>query len=200
MGKEEPNRTKKCKCRQLIEYKEADQKVKLGEALWVVIKRERGLQEEVCRHCGGVNDTPNCDVCKGTGVEKLPAVWDTYNGDIALINHRTKSNRISTPKVPTIEAGHINRAVVFKEEDDKVAKEARERIEEYGRMTQWSLQRLGAELRDGKTKELLIYGRPEPENSRITYPPGTLTFKDGSKNKSWYTVTTGRDFDRGRTI
>ena len=167
MGKQEPNLAKKCRCQQLIEYKEANDRVKWGEALWVVTKRERGTEERPCDHCHG-DDSRACDKCKGTGKINIAVVWDTYNGDIVLVNHRTKTNRISTPKVPTIESEHILRFVTFKGENDKVAKEAKERVEEYGRMIQWSLQELGAELRDGKTKEILIAGKSEPANNKKT--------------------------------
>lgn len=200
MGKREPNKFKKCRCRQLIEYKEADERVKMGEALWTVAKRDRGTQKKTCRLCHAEGDFRNCDLCKGTGETDVAVVWDTYNGDIVLVNHRTKTNRISTPKVPTIESEHIERAVTFAGEDDKVAKEARERIEEYGRMIQWNLQGLGAELRDAKSRELLIDGKVEPANKRTSYPPGAITFKDGTTNKSWYTVVDGRDLDYGRAV
>jgi hypothetical protein len=197
MGKKEPI-VKKCRCKQVINYEEANDRVKRGEALWVVTKRERGAEERICTHCHGV-DPRACDRCKGTGKINVAVVWDDYNGDIAMINHRTKSNRISTPKTPTIESEHILRFVVFEGEADKTAKEAKERIEEYGRMIQWSLQELGAELRAAKTGEILIEGRPEPANFRKTYKPGELTFRDGSKNTQPWTVTEGRDYDYGRT-
>lgn len=199
MGKKEPNITRKCRCQQVIEYKEANERVSLGEALWVVSGRERGMEARVCDHCNA-DDSRGCDKCKGTGSINVAVVWDAYNGDIVLINHRTKTNRISTPKVPTIESEHILRFVVFDGEKDKVAKEAKERVEEYGRMIQWNLQERGAELRDASNGELLIEGTKEPENKRVNYPPGTITFRDGSKNKSWYWEVKGRDNDYGRTV
>jgi hypothetical protein len=200
MGKQEPNIAKKCRCQQLIDYKAANERVKLGEALWVVTKRERGEREEICSHCAGMNDSRSCDRCKGTGKVQLVAIFDEYNNDIVLVNHRTSTNRISTPKTPTIESEHILRFVTFDGENDRVAKEAKERVEEYGRMIQWSLQHLGAELLDFKTKDVLIEGRPEPPNRRVAHAPGTITFKDGSKNKSWYWEIDGRDNDYGRTV
>lgn len=202
MGKQEPNAEKKCRCRQLIEYKAADERVKIGEALWVVSKRERGSQKKTCRLCHAEGDFRNCDLCKGTGETDVAVVWDTFNGDIVLINHRTKTNRISTPKVPTIESEHIERAVTFKGENDKIANEASERIEEYGRMIQWNLQSLGAELqiKEANGTEITLPGKSEPENKRVVHPPGSITFKDGTKNKMWYWEVEGRDFDYGRTI
>ena len=78
--------------------------------------------------------------------------------------------------------------------------EAQARIEEYGQLIQWTLQELGAEMRDTKTKEVILEGKPEPYNLRMSYPPGTLTFSDGSKNKSWYWTVEGRDLDYGRPV
>lgn len=180
MGKKEPNLSRKCSCRQIIEYKEANERVKVGDALWVVSKRVYGTRKAVCSLCRGEGDK-TCDLCKGTGEVEVAADWNEYNGDIVLVNHRTKSNRISTPRVPTVEADHIERAVTLKNEvPNKLQKEAMERIEEYGRMTQWSIQTLGAELRDGKTKKLLIKGIAEPADNR----------KTGE----------GRNYDYGRTI
>ncbi len=125
MQKIEPRRTK-CKCKKEVDYKEADGMVKRGEALWFVVARERGFQETSCRLCNGREPSSTCDICKGTGLMKNAAVWDTYTTDIVLVNHRTKSNRVSTPKTPTIEEEHIERAYI------EGNKEAKERIEEYG--------------------------------------------------------------------
>jgi hypothetical protein len=200
MNKQQPNPARTCRCRKLIEYKDANDWVKWGDALWVVTKWEGGSEERVCNLCKAEGDFRSCDNCKGTGKTQVGIFWATYNGDIVLVNHRTKSNRISTPKTPTIEKGHIERFILFKGQDDKVAKEAQERIEEYGRMNQLNLQSLGAELRDLKTRELLIAGIPESENSVKSYPPGTFTFRDGSTNKSWYWIVEGRKNDFGRPV
>ena len=194
MGKLEPLKKKKCRCRKLVEYAVANEMVKFGEAMWIVVSRERGMQTVTCPLCGPTDISKSCDVCKGTGVTEVPAVWDTYTEDIVLINHRTKTNKVSTPRVATIESEHIERAYV-----DGV-KEAAERIEEYGQLIQWTLQEMGAEMRDSKTKEVVLEGRPEPLNVRVSYPPGTITFKDGSKNKSWYWTVDGPDFDYGRAL
>ena len=194
MGKLEPLKRKKCRCRKLVEYAVANEMVKFGEAMWFVVSRERGIQTVTCPLCGPKDPSKSCDLCKGTGVTEAPAVWDTYTEDIVLINHRTKTNKVSTPRVATIESEHIERAYV-----DGV-KEAAERIEEYGQLIQWTLQEMGAEMRDSKTKEVVLEGRPEPLNIRVSYPPGTITFKDGSKNKSWYWTVDGLDFDFGRAL
>lgn len=188
-------RKRTCRCRKVVDYLTANEMVKVGEALWFVVARERGVQTIACPLCDRQEDaSKTCDVCKGTGVTEVPVVWDTYTDDIVLINHRTKTNKVSTPRVATIESEHIERAYV-----DGV-KEAAERIEEYGQLIQWTLQELGAEMRDVKTQQIIIDGKPEPLNVRVSYPPGSITFKDGTTNKSWYWTTEGRDFDYGRTV
>lgn len=140
LEKREPHKPR-CRCRRMVDYKLADEMVKRGEAKWFVVSRERGVQEKVCGHCGGLNDE-NCQVCKGTNKMQVPATWDTYTADIVLINHRTKSNRVSTSKAPTVESEHMERAYAgaltkpmkgkSREWIGEEGREARERIEEYG--------------------------------------------------------------------
>lgn len=193
MGKLEPRR-KTCRCRKVVDWKTANEMVKLGEAMWFVVARERGVQTVTCPLCGPTDISKTCEVCHGGGTAEAPAVWDTYTDDIVLINHRTKTNKVSTPRVATIESEHIERAYV------EGVKEAAERIDEYGQLIQWTLQELGAQMLDSKTKEIVIEGKPEPQNSRKSFPPGTITFSDGSKNKSWYWEVDGPDFDYGRAL
>jgi hypothetical protein len=168
--------------------------VKVGEAMWFVVARERGVQTVTCPMCGNDDPLISCEICKGGGTAQVPAVWDTYTDDIVLINHRTKTNKVSTPRVATIESEHIERAYI-----DNV-KEAQARIEEYGQLIQWTLQEMGAEMQDVGTKQVVIEGKREPRNERKSFPPGTVTFADGSKNKSWYWITEGRDVDYGRAV
>lgn len=193
MGKLEPRR-KTCRCRKIVDWKTANEMVKLGEAMWFVVARERGVQTVTCPLCGPVDPSKSCEVCHGGGTAEVPAVWDTYTDDIVLINHRTKTNKVSTPRVATIESEHIERAYV------EGNPEAAARIEEYGQLIQWTLQEQGAEMRDSRTKQVVIDGKTEPENKQKSYPPGTLKFSDGTTNKSWYWVVEGRDVDHGRAI
>lgn len=214
MGKMEPRASKKCNCRKLVDYAEANEMVKFGEALWVVVERERGGQETSCKLCQGFEPSPNCEVCKGTGRMTIPVSWDTYNTDIVMVNHRTKSARFSTPRVPTIESKHIIRAYV----EGNAA--AAQRIEEFNQLTQEQAHEYGASLsvritrkrvgqlyKVGDTEYLTALdmrevrsGLPEPPNSSKGFPPGTITFKDGTKNKTWYWKQDGRDVDFGRAI
>jgi hypothetical protein len=106
---------KKCHCRKFVLYSDADLMVKWGEARWVVTARERGFEERVCKLCQGGDQKSTCDVCKGTGKMNVGVVWNTYGQDIVLLAHRTKSSRVSTPRVPTIESKHILRAYVSNE-------------------------------------------------------------------------------------
>lgn len=149
-----------CNCKRVVSYKQADEMVKNGTALWVVVARERGVEAVVCPLCAAQKDVKNCARCEGTGKIEQPAVWDKYNGDIVLISHRNKSNRVSTPHAPTISAKHILRAYVKSETRELVqraqnakgdwrdegfaeveqvspqqAKAARDRIDEYGLLT-----------------------------------------------------------------
>jgi hypothetical protein len=198
MKKAEPSAAKKCKCSKYVSYEEADKEVKQGAALWVVVSRERGTQDVSCPLCRGDKEFINCDRCKGKGEVAVAREWDKYNGDIVLISHRTKSNRISTSKAPTIEEEHIIRAVDhWWGRDDKASQAAAARIEEYNELTQISLGALGAEITKGK---LTFRGRKEPLNTAVGYAPGTITFKDGTKNKSWRWEIDGRDFDYGRSV
>ncbi len=111
LEKREPH-LKKCSCRKLVSYFDADLMVKWGEAKWVVTARERGSEERICKLCQGGELKSNCDVCKGTGKMQVAVVWNTYSRDIVLLAHRTKSSRVSTPRVPTVESKHILRAYV----------------------------------------------------------------------------------------
>jgi hypothetical protein len=200
MKKAEPSAAKKCKCSKYVSYEEADKEVKQGAALWVVVSRERGTQDVPCPLCKGDKEFVNCDRCKGRGEVSIAREWDKYNGDIVLVSHRTKSNRISTSKAPTIEEEHIIRAVDhWWGRSDKASQAAADRIEEYNELTQKSLQSFGAALKSSNP-EKAVAGRPEPENRRKGHAPGTITFKDGTKNKNWWWEVEGRDFDYGRAV
>lgn len=201
-GLEEPP-AKKCTCRKFIPYRKADELVKNGVAAWAVVKRERGTQEVTCPLCSGNPEVKNCAQCGGSGKIIKAVVWDTYNYDIVFVSEasvdpKEKKYRpalaLKTPRVATIEEEHIFRAYV---ED---LREAAERIEEYGYLIQWNLQERGAEMRDRETGEQFFPGIPEPENTVVSYPPGSITFKDGSTNKSWHWTVEGRNRDWGRAI
>jgi hypothetical protein len=182
-GLDEPP-AKKCTCRQMMTYKTADAKVKLGEARYVVTKRERGNRDVPCRLCKGNPEIANCAHCKGKGTEEVTAIWETYDDrqivfvSQASIDAKEKKYRpalaMKTPRVATVESKHIMRAYV----DGN--KEAQARIEEYGDLIQDSLGTLGAELREKKSGKIIKPGNPEPANNPRTGE--------------------GRDYDYGRSI
>jgi len=146
-----------------------------------------------------------------------------------ILLKRTASQKkpaIKTPRTPTIEANHILRAYVpdiiqdivkavdsntgvWDNENENgsstaplmynrerttpaMAKAARKRIEDYGDMI------LEARAFIGPLELLAI--KPEPLDEFKSYPPGSITFRDGTKNKSWYWTVEGRSLDYGRAI
>jgi len=111
-GKAEPKNKKKCKCKRVVSFEQAQLMVKWGEAKWVVVERNRVEVEKECRLCLNGDTKSTCDVCKGAGKMKVILQNDRYNFDIVLGKHQGKSNRISTPRTPTIESKHILRAYV----------------------------------------------------------------------------------------
>lgn len=80
------------------------------------------------------------------------------------------------------------------------------RINEYGGLIQDQLHAIGAELKKKIVKgfqvqyETVEIGNPEPGEKRVVHPPGSITFADGSKNKSWWWEIEGRETDYGRAI
>jgi len=144
---------KKCRCRQFISSDKAEEMVKRGEALWVVKEHIRGTREETCRLCHGDPQVKNCAFCGGKGTVEVNASADIRTYDIVLANNEAADKKdkkqrpglmMKTPRVATIESKHIWRAYG----DALIAgrwvgsNEARDRIEEYGRMARESLAEL----------------------------------------------------------
>lgn len=198
-----------CRCKKQIDYAKANELVKTGQASWVIIAKTPFDIEVECPMCAGLTDVEKktCSQCRGKGKVTESREIPKYNEDVVLLssvsvdpkNKKYRWNtRSKTPRVATIEAKHIKRAYV-----DNL-KYAAQRIEEYRTMIQESLGDFGAELRttDPLTAitQIVKPGNPEPENVRISYPPGSITFRDGSKNKTWWWKIEGRDNDYGRTV
>jgi len=176
----------KCDCRGLISWQEADQRVKWGEALWVVASRELVKIEEICKQCRDIEEyKKTCDLCKGAGKLVVTRPLKKYNDDIVLIAHRTKSNRVSTPRVPTIEDEHIYRAYL----DGN--REAQERIEEYGLLV------LEARAFPGPRE---CRHRPEFTCTRCGIPKGEKEYVIGLEPNDNRKTGTGRRFDWGRAV
>lgn len=189
MGKMEP-RKKACRCRQFVPYKEADEMVKRGEAMWHVVGRERGMQKEECPLCDEKTQA-SCLKCGGTGQQDVMREWDTYSTDIVMINHRTKTNTVSTPRVPTIESKHIIRAYA----DENL--QAQERIDEYGLLT------LDARVHPGPAKctHRKTNDRGEPIFcTRCQLPEGTKANAIGVEPEDNPEKGEGRNYDYGRAI
>jgi hypothetical protein len=203
----------KCRCKKMVEYAYANELIKTNQAKWVVVKRTPVEVIEDCSFCEAMTDVEkkNCALCAGSGKVNGLREIETYNNDIVLMSQMSvdvknkkyrRNTRAKTPRVATIEKKHIIRAFV----DD--LKYAVERIKEYEVMIQESLAwfgplnrcLMGARLRTEKTGEVLTPGLSEPKDEVKSYPPGSITFSDGTKNKSWYWKVEGRRFDYGRTI
>jgi len=194
-----------CRCKKLIDYTRANELVKTGQASWVIVSKKPVDVEVECPFCESMTDTEKktCAECGGKGKITERKEIPSYNNDIVLLssvsadpkNKKYRWNtRMKTPRVATIEAKHINRAYI-----DKLLY-AEQRIEEYRTMIQEELGSFGAELRNSKTGEIVKEGTPEPEDKVTVYPPGSITFKDGSKNRLRWSVEQGRRYDYGRAI
>lgn len=128
---------RRCRCRKYVPIAEATAMVKDGEASFIVTKRVREAIEEVCHLCSGDKEVKNCANCFGTGKELGSIVREDYGNDIVLVSRppadkkekkRSSALAAKTPRVATIEASHLILAYVLD------VKEARDRIEEYGRL------------------------------------------------------------------
>lgn len=186
----------KCRCKKKIDYQAANLLVKQGTAKWVVTKRTRGAAEIACSFCQAMTDVEkkSCARCKGTGVAVENKIWEEFNNDIVLLGDDKEGFKEKTPRVATIEKKHIEGAYI--DQTPYVL----DRIKEYASMIQEGLAEFGAELKDGSTGDIISPGNREPENEVVSYPPGSITFSDGSTNKSWYWKVEGRRYDYGRAI
>jgi len=114
---------KRCTCRQEVTPEEAKELIQDGEAVWIVIHRERKPFQITCTLCRGDKEVKNCAECRGKGVLERYYTIDSYGDDIVAI-----SIALRTPRTPTVESEHIFRAYV----DGYLP--SQKRIEEYGRL------------------------------------------------------------------
>jgi len=203
----------KCRCKKLVDYAYANELIKTNQAKWVVVERKPVEVIGDCSFCAAMTDVEKktCASCAGSGKVKVlidsGPLAEKYNHDIVLMSQMSKdeknkkyrrNTRAKTPRVATIEMKHITRAFV-----DEL-KYAVERIKEYEAMIQEDLVEFGAALRegikDGKKGKTVVQGHPEPRDEVKSYPPGAITFSDGSTNKSWYWKVEGRRHDYGRAL
>ncbi|HXQ37222.1 MAG TPA: hypothetical protein VN843_24645 [Anaerolineales bacterium] len=201
-----------CRCKKMVDYAYANELVKRNEASWVITSVKAVEAEVDCSLCSKKTEVEKktlivCGECGGTGKVKEPREIKSYNDDIVLLssvsvdpkNKKYRWNtRAKTPRVPTIEKKHIIRAYI-----DNL-KYAAQRIEEYRTMIQEELGEFGAELKainsETQKTEIVKPGNPEPTDRRIAYPPGSITFSDGTTNKSWWWELEGRGVDYGRAM
>lgn len=158
LGEQKP---KKCRCKKLITLHEATKEVREGRAQWLVLFRRPGVVEETCPICDAdENKRQSCHNCGGLGVASKTFYQETYADDIVQATVGCEDNdgneifksvmSKQTPRVPTIERTHIERAYIEEVKDDQ------ERIELYG------LAILEARVTSGKHA---IEIKPEPEDN-----------------------------------
>lgn len=208
--KSEPDPQRPCKCRKLVSQEKAKDMVDCGEATFQVIARERKEQYKLCKICDGGDAKSSCLECKKTGKVLDVQVNEVFGRDIVKIVFQTKTNRVSTPRVPTIEAKHILRAYVSNESRELVdsiitvgawgvigyisseqRKTAVERIEEYGRLIREARECPGP----SECKH-----RKEFKCSRCEVPAGQKVNVIGVEPKNNEAKGEGERYDWGRVV
>jgi hypothetical protein len=220
--KAQPSPLRRCPCRRVVSQVEADQLVKWGEADLLVVAREKKTVSKSCKICDGGDTKTSCSFCEKTGKMLVTDINEVYGRDIVLKAHRTKTNRVSTPRVPTIEAKHILRAYVSNESRAIVAAAARTvtedeaDLDDTGRYSFTPLGYVSPAQKEQAQQRIDEYGLmvlearakyvsgEEPKSKRIAHKPGTLIvgYENGNPvyNKNWWWEVEGRDADYGRAI
>lgn len=158
----------KCTCRKFVTQEKAEQLKTDGYAAHVITSYRTIDVEDTCPICDDTDLKKSCRVCNKTGKVPSKKTIFEYGEDIYM------RPILRTPRTATIEKNHIEYAYV------KLDKDAAKRIELYHQSDRLALAKLGAEIRDSETGEILIEGTPEPEDNPKT--------------------GTGRRYDYGRTI
>lgn len=157
----------RCGCRKWISVPKAAVMVEEGDAAYVITEMRISEVDEPCHLCGNIDGFKKyCGACLSMGTIKVRKLFTVQGENIYLTSAK------KTPRTPTIERTHIERA--FGKQADV------DRIEYYGSLGILLLGEFGAEIRDGKTGEIVKPGKPEPENDAST--------------------GTGRDYDYGRSV
>ena len=159
----------RCRCRKFVTLEKAEQLKDDGVAANVITSYKTVEVEEKCPICEGADNLKkSCRMCGKTGkVFRKKSIFE-YGEDIYIRPF------LKTPRTATIEEEHVDYAYILGDKD------AIKRIDLYHQLDQQSLAKLGAELRDAKTEEILFEGTPEPADDPRT--------------------ATGRKYDWGRTI
>lgn len=144
-----------CSCRKYVTLQKAAQLVEDGVARPIVLRWWYDEIEKPCPVCDNQEKLKKrCRVCENTGKVNESKIF-TETGDEIYMRPFLK-----TPRTATIEAKHMEYAYI------KGDRDAQKRIDIYHTLDQISLAKLGASLRDTKTKEILFEGTPEPENDK----------------------------------
>jgi len=139
--KAQPNPLRSCSCRRVVSQAEADQLVKYGEANLLVVAREKKTVSKACKICDGGDTKTSCSFCGKTGKMLVTDISEIFGRDLVLIVHKTKTVRVSTPRVPKIEAKHILRAYTSNESRALVAEAARTSAEDEFSADEFKLKR-----------------------------------------------------------
>lgn len=188
---------KNCNCRKYISETEAAILLKNGRAERVIVGwKEFSVDCPVCLD-GKYKDT--CDYCQKTGrVRKKDAV----EGDDITVVLETNRKVTKTPRSPTIERGHIERAFDDFGAGGRVAEAARNRIAEYQLITLKEKVRLLVKNYDAEIFEaawrVWEAGRSAVEilNSPFTKFPIELRTEPSDDRKNGV----GRYYDYGRPV
>lgn len=166
---------KKCRCRRFIPKSEAEIMTQIGDAEYTIESLKVSERKIDCSFCGGIKPfVKSCGVCNGQGNFSFKETFVVRGADIYM------TSAMKTPRTPTIEKNHILRQFQQDRTKNGFISEAKERMHVYGVLNKLVLGELGAELRDSKTGEIILDGRPEPEDNAKT--------------------GTGREYDWGRSI
>jgi len=188
-----PLSPKKCRCRQRITPEEAAKEVELGTARYVLAVDKLVETDQDCPICGGADFKKSCVWCKGTGTITAGTHIEINGSDIIRTVSLDGKRNITTTKVkkaPTIESGHIYRALGIKGGGQQAA---RERWDEYHLLTLKERIRL---LVDGlvTTEQFDAAWQIWLDNIELPFP---LTLRTEPKDD--LKTMTGRRYDYGRT-
>ena len=179
---------KDCNCRKYISETEAANLVNNGRAEWVVVKCKETSAD--CPICENDKYRDTCSNCNKTGkIRKREAV---YGEDIRVVLE-TNRKVTKTPRSPTIERGHIERAFDDFGEGGRIAELARVRIEEYELLTLKERIRLLVVNYDKEIFEAAW--RTWRENPLKPFPLRLKTEPSDDRKNG-----VGRDYDYGRPV
>jgi hypothetical protein len=146
--------TSKCRCRKYVTREEADKLKDDGVAANIITGVNIVEIKERCPICDASPSLQkSCKMCDKTGEVLGKTIQCEYGDDIYM------RPVLRTPRTATVEKNHIEYAYV------KGDRDAAKRIELYHHLDQLSLAKLGAQLRDPQTNEILFEGTSEPSDN-----------------------------------